>query len=295
MEYDKQVRIDLHIHSTASDGTLSPSEILNLAEKLNLGAIAITDHDTVDGSKDAIQRGIPDSVKFLTGVEISASCPPSFDFPGSFHILGYSIGLDDPTLNQALDILQHARKDRNPRIIKRLNDMGMDISLSDVVHESGDGQIGRPHIARLLLKKGFAKSMEEVFERYLGNGKPAYVDKYRMPCAHAIQTILDAGGLPVLAHPILLNIESDRLFEKLLGVLKEMGLKGLEVFYPEHSPERTAFYAKAAERYGLLLTGGTDFHGSLKPDIQMGYGQGDLFIPYALYDKIIHTSPLHSK
>jgi len=277
--------IDLHIHSTASDGTLSPAEILKLAQKLKLRAIAITDHDTIDGSKEALQAGIPPSVKFLTGVEISASSPPSISHAGSFHILGYSIRLDDPQLNKTLAVLQQARKNRNPQIVERLNSMGFEFSLKDVAKEIGDGQLGRPHIARYLIKKGFVKSIDEAFNKYLAQGKPAYVDKYRVDCERAIEIILDAGGIPVLAHPILLNFDQNETND-LLALLKDMGLKGIEAYYPENSPDMTAFYIELAQRYGLLKTGGTDFHGSLKPDIQMGSGRGDFFVPYEVYKKI---------
>lgn len=289
MDYNQHVKIDLHIHSTASDGSLSPFEILTLAQKLNLGAIAITDHDTIKGSKDALAFGIPPSVKFLTGVEISASPPPFFHCPGSFHILGYSINIDDPVLNHTLAILQDSRKNRNPLILELLNRMGVELTLEEVLNEAGESQVGRPHIASLMLKKGFVQSINEAFDKYLAKGQPAYVDKYRIDCSRAIEIILGAGGIPVLAHPFLLQIKNDEVLEDLIITLTKMGLKGIEVYYPEHSQELIAHYAVLANRHGLLMTGGTDFHGSIKPEIKMGSGMGNLFIPYELYEKLISS------
>ena len=287
MEYNKHVKIDLHIHSTASDGTLSPLEILSLAQDLNLGAIAITDHDTIDGVKAALAFGIPPSVKFLTGVEISATPPLSFPFLRSFHILGYAIDIDDPVLNHTLAQLRESRKNRNPRILELLARMGIKITLNEVRNEVGECQLGRPHIAWLMVKKGFAQSIDEAFDKYLGKDRSAYVDRYRIDCTRAIEIILGAGGIPVLAHPYLLQIENDNVFEDLITTLTEMGLKGMEVYCPEHTPDLIAHYTEIANRYGLLMTGGTDFHGSIKPEIKMGSGKGDLFIPYELYEKLI--------
>ncbi len=283
----KQAGIDLHIHSTASDGTLSPVEILRLAEKLELGAISITDHDTLKGSKDLLEAAGSSHVRVLTGIEISTIPPALYAVAGSFHILGYGIRLNDPVLNQTLETLQHARENRNPFIISRLNAMGLDITLEEVVQASGEAQIGRPHIAQLMIKKGFVQSFDEAFDAYLGFNKPAYVDKYRLDCQKAIEMIIEAGGTPVLAHPFLLRIPDNSRLESLVATLKEMGLQGIEVYYPEHSSEDVDFYSRLALSHDLAITGGTDFHGAIKPDIQLGYGKGDFFVPYSVYDLLL--------
>ena len=279
--------IDLHLHSTASDGTFTPSEIIRQAQEQNLRAIAITDHDTVEGSKEALSLGIPPSIKFLTGVEISASPPAAINCFGSLHILGYALRLDDAELIAILAVLQKARKNRNPAIIQRLNGLGFVFSINDVKKEFGHGQLGRPHIARYMLQKGFVQSIDQAFDTYLGRGKPAYVEKYRIDCQRAIDVINRADGLPVLAHPHLLDLKRDIDLEKLIIFLKDMGLKGIEVYYPGHPPEKTAYYTRLAKKHDLLMTGGTDFHGSLTPDIQMGTGRGQFFVPYSLYEKIV--------
>ena len=286
MDYKNRLGIDLHIHSTASDGSLTPAEIINRAQRLNLAAIAITDHDSIYGSKEALQAGIPPSLKFLTGVEISAAHPTFFPGSGSFHILGYCIRLDNQALNQALNRLRDARKNRNPKIIKRLNELGLKISLEDVNPTIAHGQLGRPHIAQVMIKKGFVKSMDEAFDQFLGVGKPAYVDKNRIGCEETIKMIRDAGGVPVLAHPALLNINDDFQLEELIQNLIKIGMRGIEVYYPEHSPEQMQRYRELANKYNLLITGGTDFHGSITPKIEMGTGKGTLFIPYKLYEEL---------
>ena len=287
MDCSQHVSIDLHIHTTASDGTFTPSEVISHAQKLKLKAISITDHDTIVGSSAAMRDGIPPSLNFLTGVEISAAPPPSYNGSGSFHLLGYSIRLDNSELNQTLDKLQQARKNRNPSIIKRLNELGISLTLDEVRQEAGNAQLGRPHIAQLMVKKGVVASIDDAFERFLGSDKPAYVDKYRVKCARAIDVILAAGGIPILAHPGLLAYKDDSHLNELIGELKEMGIQGIEVYYPEHSAEQTSLFADLAQRHDLLMTGGTDFHGDLHPDIEMGSGKGDLCIPYELYEKLV--------
>ncbi len=281
--------IDLHIHSTASDGTLTPAEILALAEKLHLRAIAITDHDTIEGSRAALDIDMPDTLDFLTGVEISANPPAACPCSGSLHILGYGIDLKHLELNQMLRRLQESRKDRNPRIISLLSELGIFLTADDIKLKPGQNQLGRPHIAKAMVQKGIVSSIGEAFDKYLGTDRPAYVNKYRMESHEAIGIILAAGGVPVLAHPVLIKFKADASLEKLIGILKTMGLKGMEVLYSKHSAALTAAYTACAKRHGLLITGGTDFHGTLKPDIQMGCGRGDLHIPYEIYTQLINS------
>jgi predicted metal-dependent phosphoesterase TrpH len=287
LEFSRHVSIDLHIHTTASDGTFTPEQVVSHAHQLKLKAIAITDHDTVAGSKEALRSGVPPSLGFLTGVEISSTPPPSYPGSGSFHLLGYSIRLDDPNLNRTLEKLQQARKNRNPAIINRLNKLGISITLDEVAKETGEGQLGRPHIAQLMVKKGVVASIDEAFDQFLGTGKPAYVDKQRVECFKAIKIILDAGGVPVLAHPGLLDYKTEDQLDELVGKLKKAGIQGMEVYYSGHTQDQTRLYAELAQRHGLLMTGGSDFHGAIQPEIEMGSGQGDLIVPYELFEKLI--------
>lgn len=279
--------IDLHIHSTASDGSLHPHEIIAQAAALGLQAIAITDHDSVEGVKRALRQAMPPSLKFLSGVEISAAPPASIRVRGSFHILGYGIDPQDPTLRDSLRVLRKSRENRNPAIIAKLNRLGIDITLAEVSEAVGECQLGRPHIARVLVQKGAAASIDEAFGRFLGSGKPAYVDKQRIGCREALQSIRDAGGVPVLAHPGLLTFETHSGLADAVMRLMAMGLMGLEVFYPEHTPALTAACCQLARQHGLLMTGGTDFHGALNPEIRLGVGRGDLDVPFAVYEALV--------
>lgn len=264
-------------------------EIVAAAAALGLRAIAITDHDTIDGARQVLDADIPKDLKFLTGIEISASPPPGYKISGSIHILGYGIDLGDIPLNHSLALLQKARDERNPKIIHRLNRLGINLCIEEVMEEVGSGVAGRPHIALAMVKKGFAGSVNDAFDRFLGKGQPAYVDKLRIESNKAIRVIKNAGGIPVLAHPYLTGIHDPDRFEAFLTTLKSMGLMGIEAIYPEHSPEATVFYTRLAEKHDMLITGGSDFHGDIKKSIQMGYGNGDLFIPFELYEKLIRN------
>ena len=284
---DPHTGIDLHVHSTASDGTLTPPEILEMAVQLGLKAVSITDHDTISGSAAALANGIPRSLEFITGIEISAAVPDGYISGSSIHILGYGIDLSDASLNKLLTVLQSSRENRNPRIVQRLRAIGMDVTLEELSLVVGDATAGRPHIARLMVAKGLAGSIDDAFDRFLGKNKPAYVEKYRVPMQDAIDVIKSAGGVAVLAHPYLNDVTQADNFEAFLLTLKEMGLEGVEAVYPEHPEVATDHYRQLARKHNLLITGGTDFHGAITPGIQMGIGAGNFHVPYSYYQRLL--------
>lgn len=272
--------IDLHTHSTASDGRLSPEELVQYAKSRGAAAIALTDHDTVEGIGRALTAGRAMALEVIPGLEISAEHPG-----GSMHILGYFIDQDHPFLNNELLRLQNARQERNPKIIEKLRALGLSIDFEQV-QALAKGQIGRPHIAQVLLQTGAVNSMEEAFQKYLTKGAPAYVEKFRFSPPEAIHMIRQAGGIAVLAHPFTLNYHSLRDLKELVKGLKNNGLKGIEVFYSEHTPEQTGDYLNLVRELDLCPTGGSDFHGENNPDIDLLSGTGSLRIPYELLENL---------
>ncbi len=273
--------IDLHTHSTASDGTYSPSELVALAKEAGLYALALTDHDTVEGLPEAQAAAERLGVLLVPGVEISVK----FEGAGHCHILGYFVDPASKPLRQTLALLKQARAERNLRMVEKLQALGVDITLEEVVARAGGGEVGRPHFANLLVEKGVVRSVEEAFERYLKKGAPAYVPKARLSPEEAFSAIREAGGLPVLAHPIHLRLSPEEL-ARYVAKLKELGLEGLEAYYTDHPSEFTALCLELAQRYDLVPTGGSDFHGHNKPDIKLGRGFGNLVVPDECYDKL---------
>jgi len=257
--------IDLHTHSTASDGSYRPAEVVRLAKEGGLKAVALTDHDTTDGLDEALAAGVELGVEVIPGVEISTRFTDD-----TMHILGYFLDFKSGKLEERLAVLKQARKDRNPKIVAKLNALGIPITMEQVEQASGGGQVGRPHIARVLLGAGYVRSMQQAFDIYLKNGGKAYVAKYRFPPAEALDMIREAVGIPVLAHPFTLGLGSAMALRDLLRDLQALGLAGIEVFYAEHTPEQEARYLKLAQELGLLVTGGSDFHGDNKPDVTLG-------------------------
>lgn len=273
--------IDLHIHTTASDGSFTPSEVVRYAKEKGLGAIAITDHDSTEGNEEAMEEGTQQGVEVIPGVEISVDYAP-----GSMHMLGYFVTTGSKTLKGKLTLLQNSRAERNPKILERLNQLGLMLTYDEVVQASGGGQIGRPHIAQALLKRGYIKTIPEAFDKYLGKGTPAYIEKFRLTAEEAISMIAEAGGIPVLAHPFTLHCKNSHELESLVKNLVSHGLKGIEVYYSEHNRAQTSSYLRLVQDYNLVATGGSDFHGENMEGVDLGIGRGNLKVPYRVYEEL---------
>jgi predicted metal-dependent phosphoesterase TrpH len=247
---------DLHLHTTASDGTMSPAELVRYAREKGLKVIAITDHDTIEGLPEGIQEGNKLGLEVIPGVELSADASM-----GTMHLLGYYIDPDASELTKKLRVLQQARMERNLKIVEKLRALGIPLELSEVKAAPEHGQIGRPHFAYTMVQKGYAQNIQDAFDRYLGKGRPAYVEKFRFSPAEAMDFIRKAGGITVLAHPFTLKQAEPQDFEALIRELKEKGLDGIEVYYPEHSDGQKRLYRDVAQKYGLVISAGSDFHG----------------------------------
>ena len=269
--------IDLHTHTTASDGSLSPAELVKEAAQAGLKAVAVTDHDTIDGLGEALETGQGLEMEVVPGVEISMEV----GLKGGAHLVGLWVRPGHQGLLQGLERLQEARAQRNPRMLAKLNELGLKLSMEEVSQQAGGGQVGRPHFARALVEKGLAGSVGEVFSRWLGAGAQAYVPKERLTPAEGISLVRAAGGVPVLAHPGLLDLDRNGL-ESLLRKLKGLGLEALEAYYSEHDEATRRGLVSLAARLGLAVSGGSDFHGASKPQVKLGLGKGDLRVPGAL-------------
>jgi len=263
-------RIDLHIHSTASDGQLSPAKVVHAALEIGLKAIALTDHDTTEGIAEAVAAAQGTPLEVIPGVEISA------DIPGSeVHILGYYLEYEQPDLRRKLAVFRDSRLDRAQRIIAKLTRMGISLDWERVKQIAGDGVVGRPHIARALLEKGYVSSTDEAFARYIGRNGPAYADRPKMSPGEAVQTIRAAGGLPVLAHPLYAT--------SLIPELTRVGLAGLEVYYTGYDPDEIDLLLDLAWKHGLVATGGSDYHG---PDVLPDNELGGVWVPQELLEDL---------
>ena len=266
--------VDLHTHSNCSDGSMSPSELVLHAAEKGLAAIALTDHDTVDGIKEAVVKGKECGIEVVPAIEFSARSKTLT------HILGFYIDEDNAQLKSVLTEIVDLRKERNEVTAKLLQQLGFDVALEEAAAIAPGGIIGRAHYAKLLMDKGYTSSVKESFDKYLAAGKPAYFTNQKLEAKCIIETIHAAGGVAFLAHP-----HQMKLGDKLEDYVKELvsyGLDGMEGYYSEYDEKMQTEYQAMASRYGLALSGGTDFHGDMKPHISIGKGLGNMAVPYSV-------------
>lgn len=273
--------VDLHCHSTASDGSMPPAEVVRLAAASGLSALALTDHDTVAGVAEGSREADALGIDFLAGIELSCTFPR----PGAMHLLGYGI---DPTHPKLLELIEEqlaGRQLRNRIIVERLNRIGLDLSWQEVLDEAG-ASVGRPHLAALLVRKGHAVSSRQAFELYLGGGGAAYVDTNQLTAERAIRVVREAGGVTSLAHPLSLRRQTPQQLEALVSELAQQGLDAVETIHSGHDPDTVARLTRLADRLELLTTGGSDFHGASKPGIKLGKPAGRE-VPRGIYEAVV--------
>ncbi|MCL1936108.1 MAG: PHP domain-containing protein [Defluviitaleaceae bacterium] len=281
--------IDLHTHSTYSDGTFSPKELVLYAKSKGISAIALTDHDTIEGIAEAKQAGVEHGVEVVSGVEISTSYP-SGDFKGNeFHILGLFIS-ENEEVKAVFDKLKTYRKNRNIELIKNLNAENINISMQDVEKLSSTGNITKAHFSKALIEKGYAKSFEEAFEKFFRGDKKTNVPKQTLNPKEAIEVIHKAGGISILAHPFRYKLKKENLII-LIKELKKHSLDGIEAIYSTHKYEEEIFLKELAKELNLKISGGSDFHGHTKPNIELGIGYGELKIPLEILAGLKLSSP----
>lgn len=265
--------VDLHVHSDKSDGSLTPSQLVDLAADKGLCAFALTDHDTTAGVKEAVAAGQKKGIEVIPGIEFST------EYHGKdIHIVGLFIDEDAPAFQAQLDSFVNARIVRNRKMCERLQADGIDISYEKLLEAFPGSVITRGHYSRYLLEHGYVKSLPEAFDRYLGDHTRYFVPREKISPADAVRLILAVKGIPVLAHPTLYHMGQDAL-NRLVSTLKETGLIGIEAIYSTYSAGEEREMRRLAAKYGLLVSGGSDFHGKSKPKLEMGTGYGRLFIP----------------
>ncbi len=279
-------RIDLHVHSNCSDGTLTPTEVVQEAMKKELRAFALTDHDTVKGIAEAkaaalsLKETAGYDLELIPGVEISAGYGKS-----DIHILGLFIDENNAHLKEVLSGVEQAREERNKKMAENLAAIGLPISIEALYREFPNAILTRAHFAEYLYKVGAVKEIKDAFKKYLSADGPYYVLRKYMSPEEAISLIKEAGGIPVLAHPLIYHLSEFQLKE-LITSLKNAGLMGLEVIHSTNVNNDESYLRGLASKYQLVPTGGSDFHGNVKPDIQMGTGRGNLFVPYSYLEKL---------
>ena len=281
-------RVDLHMHTTFSDGSYTPDELIRYAKEKNLDVVAVTDHDTVTSHAECKQAAAKYGIELIPGIEISCQFEP-----GTLHILGYFLDPSDSKLAKRLEELQKARAERNPMIIDRLNRMGLKITLEEVIAKSGGDQVGRPHFAQVLIEKGYVRNNDEAFKKYLGKGASAYIDKRRFSAKDGIDMIREAGGVAVVAHPKQLKVSDRSRLKELFTEWKSLGLGGIEAYSSCQDKKEQKFWHELADEMDLVATGGSDFHGKNKPDVDLGWMGNDVTIGYDVVERMKHEAGSH--
>lgn len=272
--------IDLHVHSACSDGTYTPTQLVDYAIKKGLRAIALTDHDTTDGISEAIDAARHTSLTIIPGIELSAA------YQGKdIHILGFNIDPDNLYFQESLKTFQKARDQRNRTVIRRMQEQGLQITWEDMIENFPDSVWTRAHFARFLMETGQVHTLAEAFNRFLGDHAPCFVPRKMISPLEAIQLIHEGGGKAVLAHPLLYHFSNDQL-EELTALLTTAGLDGIEAIYSTNRGMDEINLRLLAKKHGLFITGGSDFHGSNKPSIDLGCGKGNLKIPASLLEHL---------
>ncbi len=273
-------QIDLHVHSTGSDGTLSPTELVLLAKESGLSAMALTDHDSVFGVAELFEAGAAHDLEVIAGVELSTEYADE-----EIHVVGLFIDPENEALNKELAIFRDNRDNRNIKMVEKLQEIGFDISAEILYKLYPDSVIARPHMARYLVETGQAPDRQFVFDNYIADGCCCYVERYKITPMRAVELIHEAGGIAILAHPCIYKLPRQTLLA-MIGEMKAVGLDGIEALYSLNKGNDEADYRAIAAQFGLLLSGGSDFHGANKPHIRLGSGQGDLFVPYDFLEKM---------
>lgn len=272
--------VDLHVHSNKSDGSLSPAQLVSYAVEKGLSSFALTDHDTTDGIEEALEAAKGRDIEVIPGIEFST------EYEGQdIHIVGLYIDYQSDYFKRRLTNFVNGRIIRNKEMCRRLTERGIPVTYEELCAEFPGCVITRSHFARFMLHHGYIKSLKEAFDRYIGDRCPCFVPRKKITPMRAVEIILKAGGFPILAHPLLYHMSSSRL-EKLVGILKDMGLQGLEAIYSTYTAADERKMCALANRYDLCISGGSDFHGNAKPGLDLATGYGKLFIPQEILDKI---------
>jgi len=280
--------IDLHLHSTCSDGSATPREVVDFAAEAGCSTIALTDHDGLGGVDQAQQRAAEVGIGFVVGCEVSCT-----DVHGTIHLLGYFLERDG-SLDRALARLRDDRERRNAEMLDKLRWLGVPLDQEALAAEAAGGVIGRPHFAALLVRNGHASSIEDAFNHYLGEGRAAYVPRASVPPSEVFELAREDGAVVALAHPLSTGLDRTAL-ARYVASLAERGLVGLESIYAGYDPDSRATLAALARRVGLVPTGGSDFHGRYKPGLAVGTGRGDLCVPDEIVDELASRRPTRSQ